>query len=66
MTRSYRRRATTEPIAIPTRRDRPAVVDSKVFTCFRLVRTHDDGLVPMELSYSSNRMFTFVSRDLAA
>jgi hypothetical protein len=61
MTRSYRRRAITEPIAIVVR-PRPAVIDSKDFTCFRLVRTHDDGLVPMELSYSSNRMFAFVPR----
>jgi hypothetical protein len=62
MTRSYRRRATTEPIAIVTTRPRPAEIDSKEFTCFRLVRTHDDGLVPMELTYSSNRMFAFVNR----
>jgi hypothetical protein len=60
MTRSYRRRAITEPIAINAR-PRPDAVDSKVFTCFRLVRALDDTLTPMELSYCSNRMFAFVS-----
>jgi hypothetical protein len=61
MTRSYRRRSITEPIAIVTR-PRPAEIDSKVFTCFRLVRALDDTLTPMELSYSSARMFSFVTR----
>ena len=61
MTRSYRRRAITEPIAIVVR-PRPVVIDDKTFTCFRIVRALDDTLTSMELSYSSARMFAFVNR----
>lgn len=59
MTRSYRRRAITEPIAIV--RPRPTVIEDKTFTCFRIVRALDDSLTSMELSFSSARMFKFVN-----
>lgn len=62
MTRSFQRRAITQPIAIVTARPRPAAIEDKTFTCFRLVRALDDTLTPMELSYCSNRMFAFVTR----
>ena len=60
MTRSYRARRSTQPIALPRqrRRDPDPRIDSKTFTCYRLVK--DEGeLVAIELVHSSARMFAF-------
>ncbi len=61
MTRSYRPRRITQPIAV-ARRPRPAHVNASSFACFRLVTT-SDGLQPVELVYGSGRMAIFVTGD---
>lgn len=57
MTGSYRIRRITQPIALFTRPRDPAI-DSRAFTCYRLV-TAGDVLVALQLQHSDNRMFAF-------
>jgi len=62
MTRQYtRRRTKTQPISVVAR-PRPPGIDYVSFTCFRLVRAIDDTLTPLELSFSTSRMFAFATR----
>jgi hypothetical protein len=61
MTRSYRPRRITRPIAV-ARRPQSAHVTASSFACFRLVPT-SDGLQPVQLAYSSARMAAFVTGD---
>jgi len=63
MTRQYtRRRTKTQPISVQVARPRPPGIDLVSFTCFRLVRALDDTLTPLELSFSTARMFAFATR----
>ncbi|HUS28800.1 MAG TPA: hypothetical protein VMZ53_09825 [Kofleriaceae bacterium] len=57
MTRSFRARRITQPIAV-IRRRRDLQLGTRSFTCFRLVP--DGGaLHPIELVHSTARMFAF-------
>ena len=57
MTRLYRARRITQPLRVLPRRRDPSI-DSRSFTCFRLVP--DEGnVVPIELVNSNSRMFVF-------
>lgn len=62
MTRQFRARRITQPVAVVrARRDRrDPLIDSRSFTCFRLV-PDEDTLHAIELVQSSARMFVFTA-----